>query len=121
MIDKSDLKVVSTRNDYISAVEILKKINDYYKTQGIKFIFIPVPNSSLMYSDLIKEINLPDNHKQLIEKLDKHNILHIDTLKILKKNQKKDLWLYDDHHWSKNSIKIIGDEMIKLLEKELNK
>lgn len=127
--NKTNSLIVSTinKNDalkpkkYLETVNYMKQISDFFLAKGMKLIFVPIPNSTLLYANKIKKLDLPNNHYNLVKDLRGNDIIHIDTLKLLKESNQKDLWLYDDPHWSKNSIKIVGDRLIKLLNRELNK
>ena len=129
ILNKTNSLVINTinKNDalklkkYAETVNYMKQISDFFLVQGIRFIFVPIPNSTLMYAKKIKKINLPNNHANLIKELKGNDIIHIDTLKLLKESNKRNLWLYDDPHWSENSIKLVGDKLIELLKKDLNK
>jgi len=88
------------------------------KTLGLK-AYLPSPDKYDIYYDYI--INKSKYPKPLfleyLAEMQK-NYLYVDSKKILSNSikQKKDIYYYDDTHWSPFAAKIISDELSKLIK-----
>lgn len=114
-----DIEVVEENNNKES-LEILnnhlnilsKKLNE----KGIKLIVLPSPDKfGLYYNEIINNSNYPK--PMFFENLEKmkKNYLYLDSKKLLSKN-KKDIYYYDDSHWSPYATKLIAQELSKIIK-----
>ena len=119
-----DLVNVKTNNDESALCKLNDVLNDLSKKlsmRGIKLIVLPSPDKFDLYYDFII-----DNKKyprplffENFEKLPK-TYLYINSKKILKEQMKyqKDIYFYDDSHWSPWASKIIANELEKVIRKK---
>jgi hypothetical protein len=118
-----DIEDLKTDNNK-AAVELLNNelnnLAEKLKAKGIKLIVLPSPDKFDFYYDDI--VNKNDYTRPILfdclRKLKKEYI-YIDSKKILeeKTNKIKDVYFYDDTHWSPIAAQIIGDELKKIIEK----
>ena len=120
----TDLSNVKVNNDTKAVALLNDVLNDLSKKlslRGIKLIVLPSPDKFEFYYDYII-----DNKKyprplffENFEKLPK-TYLYINTKKMLKKQMKnqKDIYFYDDTHWSPWASKIIANELESVIRKK---
>ena len=95
----------------------------WLKERGVKLIGLPSTDKLDFYDDDI--INKNQYPKPLffetMRSLDK-NYIYIDSKKILKENTSniKDVYFYDDTHWSPVASKIIADKIKSEIENSEN-
>lgn len=98
---------------------ILNQLSKKCKAKGIKLIVLPCPDKLDAYYDQI--VNNSDYQKPMFfSNLDKvkKNYLYVDAKKIITKaiNTKKDIYFYDDSHWSPNASKLIAEEINSIIK-----
>lgn len=109
-----DLKSLSMNN----SLEEVKKMNNELnylaiklQEKNIKLILLPCPDKFNAYYDFIRDKNkyLRPVFFENMEKLDKRYI-YVDTKKIIDLAMKtdKDVYFYDDTHWTPNTSKLIA-------------
>lgn len=120
----TDLSNIKGNNNLKSQAKLNATLNDLSKklsTRGIELIVLPSPDKFDFYYD-----NIIDNKKyprplffENFEKLPK-TYLYINTKKMLKKQMKnqKDIYFYDDTHWSPWASKIIANELERVIRKK---
>ena len=120
----TDLSNVKVNNDLKATALLNDVLNDLSKKlsmRGIKLILLPSPDKFEFYYDYII-----DNKKyprplffENFEKLPK-TYLYINSKKMLKKQMKnqKDIYFYDDTHWSPWASKIIANELERVIRKK---
>ncbi len=120
----TDLSNVKVNNDIKATALLNDELNDLSKKlsmRGIKLIVLPSPDKFDLYYD-----HIIDNKKysrplffENFEKLPK-TYLYINSKKILKEQMKyqKDIYFYDDTHWSPLASKIIANELEKVIRKK---
>ena len=116
-----DLSIVKVNNDLKASALLNDVLNDLSKKlskRGIKLIVLPCPDKFDFYYD-----NIVENNKykkplffDYFDTLPK-NYFYINSKKVLKTylKNKKDLYFYDDTHWSPISDKIIANELYKII------
>ena len=120
----TDLSNVKVNNDLKATALLNDVLNDLSKKlsmRGIKLIVLPSPDKFEFYYDYII-----DNKKyprplffENFEKLPK-TYLYINSKKMLKEQMKyqKDIYFYDDTHWSPWASKIIANELERVIHKK---
>ena len=119
-----DLSIVKVNNDLKASALLNDVLNDLSKKlskRGIKLIVLPCPDKFDFYYDYII-----DNKKyprplffENFENLPK-TYLYINSKQILKEQMKyqKDIYFYDDTHWSPWASKIIANELERVIRKK---
>ena len=119
-----DVEKVTTNNEeaYIATLNAdLNSLSEKLRERGIKLIVLPCPDKFDMYYDYIV-----DNTKypkplffERLEKLPK-DYLYVNSKEVLgtAAKKQKDIYLYDDTHWSPIASEIIADELAKLIAGE---
>ncbi|ELY2011159.1 hypothetical protein SL057_002217 [Flavobacterium psychrophilum] len=116
-----DYEFLKTNND-VKKINILNNelntLAKRLKNKGIKLIVLPCPDKLDFYYD---EIISKDKYAKPIffdclKNLNKEYI-YIDTKKVLqeKAKNKKDVYFYDDTHWSPIAAKIIGSKLDEII------
>jgi hypothetical protein len=120
----TDLSNIKVNNNVKSQAKLNAILNDLSKklsVRGIKLIVLPSPDKFDFYYD-----NIIDNKKyprplffENFEKLPK-TYLYINSKKMLKEQMKhqKDIYFYDDTHWSPWASKIIANELENVIRKK---
>ncbi len=106
-----------SENDLNNLVQQYVLLNNYYKKNGIFFIFIPFPNAETIYYEKVPFRTQPTFLKRFIDKLIQNKVNVVNTLDLFNKNKNKDLYYFDDSHGHPNSIEIINRELIEILKK----
>lgn len=117
----TDLNNVKVNNDLKALVKLNDELNDLSKklnVRGIKLIVLPSPDKFDFYYDYII-----DNQKyprplffENFEKLPK-DYFYLNSKKILRQQMKykKDIYFYDDTHWSPWASQKIANELQKII------
>jgi hypothetical protein len=118
-----DLENMKINNDLESVFNLNKELNNLsnkLKEKGIKLIVLPSPDKLDFYYDYIV-----DNKKypkplffEHLEKMPK-DYLFVNSKQILsgEMKNKKDIYFYDDTHWSPWASQIIAGELSKIINK----
>ena len=109
------MRKVSSLND------ILNDLSNKLKNKGIKLIVLPSPDKYNVYYDyIIEKTKYPK--PLFFEHLDKteKKYLYVNSKKKLidAVRRKKDIYFYDDTHWSPWASKLISDEIYKLINSD---
>ena len=120
----TDLSNVKVNNDLKANTSLNDELNDLSKKlslRGIKLIVLPCPDKfDFYYNEIAEKQKYPRPlFFERFEKLPKEYI-YINSKKILqeKLKNKKDVYFYDDTHWSPWASKIISDELEKVIRKK---
>lgn len=119
---EEDINYMKIKNDSLStmkSIEVLEGINDKAAKRNIKLIMLVSPDKYDLYFNFIKDnkyLTTPLFFK-IYEQTQK-NYLNVDSYKILNEKLKseKDIYFYDDTHWSPKGAKIIADEIIEIIK-----
>jgi SGNH hydrolase-like domain, acetyltransferase AlgX len=118
---KADVDAISINNDVqnlAKANTVLHYINNKLAQQKIKFTFFVAPNKLTFY---YKSLNNTTGISQpqlftLFNKLPK-SYHYINTLQILQTSpNKKDVYLFDDTHWSPATHQLLADTLLKIVQ-----
>jgi len=106
--NNNDSSKVSRLND------ILNSLSDQLKKKNVKLIILPSPDKYDLYYDFIqnKSQYIKPNFFSILNTMDKR-YQYIDSPELLKKaiREKRDVYFYDDTHWSPVGARIIADEI----------
>ena len=116
--DLTFLEINNNINNLKHLNTVLNTLTERLKSRNIKLIVLPFPNKySLYYDYIIDKKSYPKpmffDYFSSLEK----KYIYIDTNGILKRNilKKKDIYFYDDSHWSPIASEIIANEITKTL------
>lgn len=122
-----DANVTQKNNLYENVSKLnatLNNLDKLLKKKGVKLIVLPAPDKYDIYYDYIvdkKGFTKP----RLLEQLQKmhKDYIYIDSKKILSNaiTQKKDIYYYDDTHWSPWASQFIATEIEKQIKIDENK
>lgn len=105
------LEVGHQTNDIAYSVKTIASYNQFCRSKGIKFVYLPMPNKETVYFDLVPFKSQPDYlTKQCIE-LQKHDVRCFNILPIYneyRKHSHKLLYHFDDTHWNKRATELIS-------------
>jgi alginate O-acetyltransferase complex protein AlgJ len=101
------------------AVRTIKGYDDFFKSKGIRFIFLPIPEKENLYHESL-HTKRPVFVEHLISTLRKMGIGTVDTQKTFEEAFQKGVLLYhtNDTHWNENGVKIAADLIQKEIEEE---
>lgn len=118
-----DLGQTPTNNDNINLLKLNATLNDLsYKLskKGIRLIVLPSPDKYDFYYEYLidKEKYIKSMFFEKFDQFQKKYI-YINSKSILKKELKnqKDVYFYDDTHWSPKASKVIAKEIAKVIKK----
>jgi hypothetical protein len=99
------------------AVEIIEGYNETLRSQGIFFIFLPIPEKENIYHEYLNTPK-PMFLEKLIVELKKMGIETVDTQKAFDDAFRKGVLLYnpDDSHWNVNAVRITAGLIKELIE-----
>lgn len=120
---KDDINNMNIKNDSLTifrSIKVIEDINDKVAIQNIKLIMLVSPDKYDLYFNFIKDnehLTTPLFFK-IYEQTQK-NYINVDSYKILNEKIKseKDIYFYDDTHWSPKGAKIIADEIYNIINK----
>jgi hypothetical protein len=93
----------------------LEKLSIAFGRQGIKFIFVPVPNKESVYLELLAKEKLPVNGQgfliKLKKELDNRGVNSIDTYTNFRSSFRAGNRIYfaDDTHWNNSGIELAAE------------
>tara|TARA_R110002073_G_scaffold108336_5_gene243512 strand:+ start:94015 stop:95055 length:1041 start_codon:yes stop_codon:yes gene_type:complete len=118
-----DLEMVQQNNNSENVTNlnaVLNRLNTLLNNKGIKLIVLPSPDKYDFYYNFIKNKSLYNapNFFELLNKTDKEYI-YIDSKKNLTKilTSKKDIYFYDDTHWSPWASQSLAKEISAIIGK----
>jgi hypothetical protein len=95
------------KDEFDLTVSKIAEVNKYLQSQGIQFVFVPIPNKETMYWDVFPKHVQPHFIPDLVQALRKNNVTAINVqdafLKAMQKD-KKVLYHTDDTHWNKEGV-----------------
>lgn len=116
-----DIKGLEEKNNIAEIKKANEKLNilsKKLKNRGIKLIVIIPPDKyDFYYDDLIKPLNKKLIFYDVLDSL-KKDYIYFNPKKVLRKNKdfKKDLYFFDDTHWSPIASKIIAEKINELIK-----
>ena len=94
------------------AVNRVKSYQDYFKSLGVEFIFLPIPNKENIYYELLPSKEKPALLMRFIERLEEERIDVIDTQTLFDEHKKEGLLYHkDDTHWNSVAVSLVGREI----------
>jgi len=107
-----------SNKELMNMVDAIVSYKEYCNSHQIKFLFLPMPNKESVYFDLVPLKDQPDYLIKLDSILKNKNICSVNSLSVFNKNRKANNFLYhlDDTHWNEDGVKIIVEEVAKLLK-----
>jgi len=108
-----------SKRDLDTEISVIKSYKDYCDSNGILFIFMPMPDKETVYYELVPFKKQPNYLLLLDSLLHIHNIATINTLRIYNDYRKKNrnlLYHTDDTHWNVNATKLMATEIAKQIK-----
>ncbi len=108
--------MIKNRNDAALDAEVIQSYKDYCAALEIEFMFVPVPNKSTVYYDLVPLAEQPDYLFYLESEMNRKNTVSINTLDLFNQYRKEhDSLLYhtDDTHWNSLGVSILAKSIKK--------
>ncbi len=123
LLYEEDIYNLENKNDstnIFKSIKVIEGINDSLTKHNINLIMLVSPDKYDIYYPFIEErekLTKPQFF-EIYEKIRK-NYLNVNAFQILSKKAKseKDIYFYDDTHWSPKSAEIIADEIYKIVNK----
>lgn len=109
------------REEIERIAHIITSYDRIFKSRGIRFIFLPIPNKESVYYDYLPIKKRPVFLKQLIQRLQAESIEAIDTQRAFEETRReRKILLYhtDDTHWNEHGVELVAG-LIEGLLKEL--
>ena len=115
-IDK--LKIKNDSLHIMESIEVIESINDKVNKHNMKLIMLVSPDKYDLYYDFIKDnkdLTAPIFFKKYEQAKKKY--INVDSYKLLneKIQLQRDIYYYDDTHWSPKGAEIISDEILKII------
>lgn len=117
-IDKSNCPLFYARSQstkqenmdkrYEQSIARIKGYNDFFESKGIRFIFLPIPDSVAVYHEALN-LKKPEFLGKLVKGLQELNVEVVDTDKTFHEFYQKTrepLYQEDDTHWNALGVKI---------------
>lgn len=122
LVYEDDIAVMPTKNDSLKiykSIASLNTVNTLLNKQNITLIVLLSPDKYDLYYNYIKDnLELPEPKFFSIYEPAKKSYININTFEILSEEikHKKDLYFYDDTHWSPASTIIIADKIFNVIK-----
>lgn len=118
--------VSATDLEIDKAVSTITTYRDYFKSRGIYFVYMPIPNKETVYADFLPSKQTFEVLRKLVAELRKAGIPTIDMVTAFEasKQDGKKPFLVDDTHWSATGVGIAADltaEHVRQYESALHK
>ena len=107
------------KDQFDKAVEVIKTYDEFLRSQGIRFISLPIPEKENIYYEAL-QTQRPVFLEQHISTLRNLGIETVDTQTAFDDAFRKGVLLYhtNDTHWNENAVKITADLIKDLIEKK---
>lgn len=120
--DSSNLKIFRAEVVTSGSINALLSYQKYCKANGIKFIFVPIPDKETIYYDKVSLNNTQSDYLlRLDSALKKNDISSVNVFNLFNEKKMTDpatvLYQYDDTHWNSNAVNIVTDALIQKLVK----
>jgi hypothetical protein len=118
---QEDINNIKIKNDSLNikqSIEVIERVNDKVAKHKMKLIMLVSPDKYDLYFNHIidnKYLTKP-LFFQFYEQFDK-NYINVDLYKILSKKleSERDIYFYDDTHWSPIGAKAVADEIYEII------
>lgn len=121
MFYQGDINSIKSKNDSLNikqSIEVIERVNDKVAKHNMKLIILVSPDKYDLYFKYIKDNKYLTKPLffQFYEQFDK-NYLDVDLYKILgeKLESERDIYFYDDTHWSPIGAKAVADEIYEII------
>jgi hypothetical protein len=114
------LKIKNDSANIMQSIEVIERINDLLTKRNMKLIMLVSPDKYDLYFSFIKDNkNLTDPLFFEIYEPAPKSYTNLDSYKILREKieSEKDVYYYDDTHWSPKGAKTIADEIYKIISR----
>jgi hypothetical protein len=107
------------KDQFDKAVQVIKTYDEFLRSKGIRFIFLPIPEKENIYHETL-QTKRPVFLEQLISTLKNLGIETVDTQTAFDDAFQKGVLLYhtNDTHWNENAVKITADLIKALIERK---
>ena len=104
------------------AVQKVKSYHDQFKSRGIRFIFLPIPDKETIYYEFLRTPR-PIFLRQLVDRLEQLGVETVDTQPAFEKALQGGVIPYrnDDTHWNADGVKIAAGLVKILIEERMPK
>lgn len=113
----------SSEQEIVELNIFLNLLAEKLRERGVELIVMPVPDKLDFYFDKLEYSGQFEKTKffEIIKPL-KKKYLYVDSLEILetKGNNKKDIYYYDDTHWSPVGVEILGKSIFQSIYASFN-
>lgn len=120
---KNDLRTLNTKNDSsgtLNSIKVMDELSALLARKNIELIVLVSPDKYDLYYPYIEDKStfVKPTFFSTYEKSEKA-YKNIDTYRILSKKlaEEKDIYYYDDTHWSPKGAKIVADEIYRMIKK----
>lgn len=117
--DGKDVLADVPEKDLNEMSKTIENYNEVFKSQGIRFLFLPIPTKENIYYQLVPGGKKSNSLKTLIAKLKQDNVPVIDTQSLFEtaalNHPGQLLYQKDDSHWNPEAVKMTADAIIKTL------
>ena len=101
-------------------VQTIKSYDDLFKSRGIRFIFLPIPEKeNIFYESLGTQ--RPVFWEQLVARLKELGIETVDVPRAFEEEYRKNstlLYLPDDTHWNPRAVQLAADLTARVIERK---
>lgn len=119
--DINNLKIKNDSLNIIRSIEVIETLNDKAEKRNIKLIMLVSPDKYDLYFNHIKNNNSLTKPLffQLYDQTEK-NYINVESYKILnrKLESERDIYFYDDTHWSPKGAEIIADTIFEIISRQ---
>jgi alginate O-acetyltransferase complex protein AlgJ len=100
-------------------VQKVKAYHDVFKSRGIRFIFLPIPDKETIFYKLLGTPR-PVFLRQLVDRLKQLGVETVDTQPAFEKAFEEGVLPYqnNDTHWNAEGVKIAADLLIKVIKEK---
>ncbi|MBT6691583.1 hypothetical protein HOB10_04595 [Candidatus Parcubacteria bacterium] len=112
----NDVLFLKLKNDYLRrtdddvkpAVSIIKSYHDYFTSQGIEFMFLPIPNKRDIYHELLPQEQKSNFVPLLVDSLQDEGVGVVNIYTVFEEAYEngEDFYHLDDTHWNKEGARV---------------
>ena len=109
-----------TKEEIDRYASVVEGYHNYFKSQNIEFLFLPLPNKENIYYEMFPSQKKPNLLSGLIKELEKRNVPVIDMQTAFDNAYKKEgktLYQLDDSHWNIEGVEVAAHLIDSVLVK----
>lgn len=121
---QADVNLMRVKNDSLNimrSIDVVERISDKAAKRNMKLIMLVGPDKYDLYFNYIKDNENLTTPKffEIYEQAQK-NYINVDSYKVLieKIKLEKDIYFFDDTHWSPKGAGIIADEIFEIVNRQ---